>query len=143
MTDGQHDENSVFWEPSPADYERCAEQANQERKTERLSTMIYDPGSGTRMTLGNFERTYGTERFSEELLEAAKSKTKLPTTTYHGIKSLSARKAKQLTVAKMPIQKNTKDANPGQFLKVDYGFVDRIRTAGCHHNPTGLLMISS
>ena len=118
-------------------------------RQEDLGTMVYDAGSGKRMTLRQFENKYGTEEFSREIVDASRKKALYSKETAGKIKGMHA---KLMQPAAAPVTKPKPDSKPTdqikpkktiqeQFIPMKYGFVDKVKDADCHHNPTALLMI--
>lgn len=137
------------WEPSEEMKRETAVQHRRELEDERLSTFIFDAGTSERVTLRQFEVKYGTDEFSDELVEAARNKGLYSKRTASRIKSMHAKlsqvKAEPISEAKQsrkaPRSPKPKKPLIDQFIKMRYGFVDRVKKAECHHNPTALLMI--
>jgi DNA-binding phage protein len=146
------DNEDFIWEPQEATEEevrQLMQQAMKEANEEYLATIVYDAGSGKRMPLRQFEKKYGTDEFSKELVHAAEIRAQYSRETAGKIKSLHAklmRPDKPPTPRAKPESKPAIQTKPGkaiqdQFIPVPYRFVDKVKGAGCHHNPTALLMI--
>lgn len=131
------------------DVERSMEQHLKELKDKRDSTIIYDAGSGERMTVRQFEKLYGTEEFTDVLVKAAEAKDQYSKETAIEIK----KRYKQITDSKvipiakerLPVQRSDHHKGPimtqEQFVPMRYGFIEKAKGAKCHQNPTALLMI--
>ena len=130
------------WEEhAKAEYELVIEEWN--------NTLIFDAGSGKKITVKQFEKFYGTDEFSKELVDAANNRTQYSRETAGKIKSLHAKltRPQASPVGKVkppwkpPAHHKPKRSSQDQFIAMPYCFVEKVKDAGCHHNPTALLMI--
>ena len=139
----------VNWEPPEEMIRENAEQHHRELMEEHLNTRVYDTGSGKKMTLRQFEKFYGTDEYSEELVEAARNKTLYSKETAGNIKRMYAGLTQTQATPTLKPKPDSKKIEPSkpkkasrkQFIQMEYGFVDKVKDADCHHNPTALLMI--
>ena len=140
-----------FFDPNwmPDDWEESMKEEYEQKIEEWRNTKIYDAGSGKKITVKQFEEFYGTDEFSKELVDAANNRTQYSRETAGKIKSLHAKmiRPKASPVQKVkpawkpPAHHKPKRSLQDQFIPMQYGFVERVKDADCHHNPTALLMI--
>lgn len=150
----EQDDGDFVWEPREPTEEETRElmrEAYRDAVNEHLATIVYDAGSGQRMPLRQFEKKYGTDEFSKELVDAARKRAKYSMETAVKIKKLHA-KLHQPDKPPAPQPRTKPESKPAgqakksksiqeQFIPVPYRFVEKVKDAGCHHNPTALLMI--
>jgi hypothetical protein len=117
------DNEDFIWEPQEATEEevrQLMQQAMKEANEEYLATIVYDAGSGKRMPLRQFEKKYGTDEFSKELVHAAEIRAQYSRETAGKIKSLHAklmRPDKPPTPRAKPESKPAIQTKPGKPSK--------------------------
>lgn len=129
-------------EPTEDELNELHEQHMKELENERQAKIIFDAGSGKRMTLSAFKRFYGTTEFSDELIEAAKRREQYSKETAIKIKRLYDKKATvrnevikpKKDPPKQPEQPIKPKTKQDQFLKVPYRFLDKVKNSRCHRN---------
>ncbi|MCB2168157.1 MAG: helix-turn-helix domain-containing protein [Deltaproteobacteria bacterium] len=137
------------WQPTPEDEARMMEQHLKEMEDKRDSTIIFDAGSREKMTVRQFEKFYGTEEFTDELINAAKAKEQYSKETAIAIKKRYQKlsKSKVIPIAQktinvpQPEKPKVAKKEKEQFVPMRYGFIEKARDAKCHQNPTALLMV--
>jgi len=148
--DEEHD--WMDWKPSKELERETMEKHYRKVMEEYKNTLVYDAGSGKKMTMRQFEKFYGTDEYSKELVEASNNGKQYSKETAINIKKMygmlnrskgavaSIPKAVHKPIAKATDQKISK-AIQEQFIPMRFCFVEKVKNADCHHNPTALLMI--
>ena len=137
------------WKSTEEETREVMEQHYKEVMEEYNSTMVYDAGSGKKITIKRFEEFYGTDEYSKELVQAANINALYSKETAGKIKGMYAQlmqpKAIPITKSKVEqkpqVQPKPQKAIQEQFIPMRYCFVEKVKNAECHHNPTALLMI--
>ena len=80
--------NPGFWEPTEEDNKREFAQALMEIQEKRRSKQIWDPISGEKMLLYNWELKYRTKKYSKYLYDYAFKDKQIPKEIYAEIKRL-------------------------------------------------------
>ncbi len=136
----------------PDDWEAQRDRAVKRIFEEWRNTIIFDAGSGKKITVGQFEEFYGTDEFSKELVDAANKNNLYSKETAGKIKALYSKlsQPKESPAPTSPAskpdskphaQRKQKRGIQGQFIPMPYGFVDKVKVSNCQHNPTVLLMV--
>jgi hypothetical protein len=137
------------WKPSKELERETMEKHYRKVIEENKNTLVFDAGSGEKMTVRQFEKFYGTDEYSKELIQAANINALYSKETAGKIKGMYSRlmqpKAIPITKSKVeqkpPVQTKPQKGIQEQFIPVRLCFVEKVKNADCHHNPTALLMI--
>lgn len=138
-----------MWEPSEELERETMEKHYKEVMEEYKNTLVFDAGSGEKMTVRQFEKFYGTDAYSKELVQAANINGLYSKETAGKIKRMYSQLmqpkvipiAKSKVEKKPPVQPKPQKAIQEQFIPMRFCFVEKVKNADCHHNPTALLMI--
>ena len=116
------------WKSTEEETREVMEQHYKEVMEEYNSTMVYDAGSGKKITIKRFEEFYGTDEYSKELVQAANINALYSKETAGKIKGMYAQlmqpKAIPITKSKVEqkpqVQPKPQKAIQEQFIPMRY-----------------------
>ena len=132
----------------------------EEWHSAHLTAIVTDPGSGQKISVGDFERKYSNPDWTKTVIDAVDHKGFVDPETFKAIKAKHNDLEGAADVVKAPksspepvpaTQPEAPPAEPKQnksgkpkdehpFVKVHHLFVDKLQSSDCHKNPTATML---